>query len=331
MRSFLQLRIPRGVLLSALAFVLTLSPARAGKAEVSGLKLTWLAPSGCPSTADVERRVQALLVGHTREGGRGLDAHVVVTKEPSAPFHAVVTTGADGRLGTRTLEGESCTAIATATAVVLVLSLDPSVALTESPAQVIPARLEATRHATESDEGPQSRPPRTSSNPYMHAFGGVAIRVLPRASPILGFGAGLRRGPWRFEGGAAWAPVQTVRFRYPDGAHADIGYWSLPGRGCYLPLRTSTVDLAACAGVAFEYWSAQAFGVSSPGRAVVALLSSQLSLESQVLLVSPLSFSFGAQGSFRHLHPHFLIGDVGQVHEIPALSGALLAGLTLRL
>lgn len=97
----------------------------------------------------MERRVQTLLVGHTRQGGRGLDALVVVTKEPSAPFHAVVTTGADGRFGTRTLEGESCTAIAIATAVVLVLSLDPSVALTESPAKAIPASREATRLAPE--------------------------------------------------------------------------------------------------------------------------------------------------------------------------------------
>lgn len=327
-RSFSELRSRRGLLLTAVALVLTLLPARASKAAVPGLNLTWLAPSGCSSQADVERRVQALLVGHTRQGRRALDARVVVIKEPSAPFHAVVTTGTDGRLGTRTLEAESCTAIAIATAVVLVLSLDPSVALSELPAD---AQHEVTRPAPEPEEARRPAPPRTSFNPYLHAFGGVAIRVLPRASAFLGLGGGLRRGRWRFEVGAAWAAKQTLRLRYPDGAHADIGYWWLPGRGCYLPVRTRSVDLAACAGVAFEYWSAQAFGVSSPGRAVVALLSSQLSLESQVLLASPLSFSFGAQGSFRHLHPHFLVGDVGQVHEIPALSGALLAGLLLRL
>ncbi len=275
----------------------------------------------------MERRVQTLLVGHTLPRGHGLDARVVVTREPSTPFHAVVTTGTDGRLGTRTLEAESCTAIAIATAVVLVLSLDPSVALTESPTD---AHHEVTRPSPLREQAPPPPPPRTSWDPYVYALGGVAIRVLPRASAFLGLGAGLRRGPWGVEVGAAWAPMQTVRFRNPDGAHANIGYWSLPSRACYLPVRARSVDLAACAGVAFEYWSAQAFGVSSPGRGVVALLSSQLSLESQVLLVSPLSFSFGAQGSFRHLHPHFLIGGVGQVHEIPALSGAMLAGLAIR-
>ncbi len=328
MRSFPDFRSRRGLLLSASALVLTLLPARVGKAEVPGLKLRWLAPSGCPSQADVERRVQTLLVGHTRQGGRELDARVVVTKETSAPFHAVVTTGSDGRLGTRTLEGESCTAIAIATAVVLVLSLDPSVALTESPADT---HYEVTRPMPEREQAPPPPSPRTALIPYVHAFSGVAIRVLPRASVFLGLGAGLRRGPWGLEGGAAWAPLQTVGLRYPDGARAEIGYWSLPGRACYLPVRTRSVDLAACAGAAFEYWSAQAFGVSSPGRAVVALLSSQLSLESRVSLVGRLSFSFGAEGSFRHLHPHFLIGAVGQVHEIPALSGALRAGLSLRL
>jgi len=310
------------------AFALLVSLCRTSAAEIPQLKLSWDAPAGCPTQADVESEVEKLLVGRAPASVE-LEAHVVVRQEASGAFHASLATGSAGRAGTRTLHGESCSAIALATSVVLALTLVPDASIADSKPKPLEAP-QTPRAVPRPREAGNVRGPPTRVELFVHAFGGVGIRTLPQPSVLVGLGVGVRRRAWDLEIGFALAPKQELRLSYPEQGSAEISYWRLPAHACFAPLQTRAVDLAACAGLAFERWSAGASGISDPGHGAGSLISGQLGTRSQLWIARKVSISLSMEASLRPVHPRFLVDGLGGVYEIPLLSGALLGGLAVR-
>jgi hypothetical protein len=91
------------------------------------LSLTWRAPAACPNAGDIEAQFARLLGGvHRQPTSKHLDATVTVRRTPSDNWVARLETRLDGVPGQRSLEGDSCWTVASAAALILALTIDPS-------------------------------------------------------------------------------------------------------------------------------------------------------------------------------------------------------------
>jgi hypothetical protein len=115
------------------------------------LSLTWRAPAGCPNAGDVAAQFARLLGGvHRQPTSKRLDATVTVRRTPSDNWVARLETRLDGVPGQRSLEGDSCWTVASAAALILALTIDPSAPNPPNP----PNATNATNPASPSNPAP---------------------------------------------------------------------------------------------------------------------------------------------------------------------------------
>jgi hypothetical protein len=287
-------------------------------ADVPGLALTWTAPEGCPPTAEVERTIERLLGARPANSvARPIEARVAVERTRAGRYQAeVVTSGSS--TGSRHLEGESCSAVALATAVVIALAID------SSAKQNVPA--EPTERAA---------PPAALVSPsepvvfFAHAFGGAVLRALPGLSASFGLGAGLQRRPWETELMVAYAPAHGVQVSRPTEAGARIDLLSVSGLGCYAAVASPAAAFDLCLGAQVEKIAADATLVTDPGRGYVVLFSPVATMRSETRLASRLALVLDVSAVVRPFHPQFVIGGVGGIYAIPVIGGSLAGGLQL--
>jgi hypothetical protein len=287
-------------------------------AQVPGLTLEWQAPAGCPSQAQLEKAVLSGRLDREAAPGRQVSAKVLVEQRADGTFRAVLTTRAPEGGGTRELEGESCDAIASASAVVLALALDPPtepVPPPPTPVEPEPVRV---------DRAPR-RP--LAWRGYAHAFGGGVLRALPEPAPWFGLGIGAQRGVWDVELLASLAPSQSAALSTPAGASASISLVGAQALGCYAPVLSDSTALEVCAGLLFERLSGESKGISNPADNSIALFSPELGLRSRVRVSDRFELGLGVTGTARPEQARFVVGGVGQVHEMPVFDGMLDAGL----
>jgi hypothetical protein len=107
-----------------------------GDAVVS---IDWRAPRDCPDSAYVEREVSRLLTGAPPAGSAFLRAQAEITYGTNGKWRVDLTTTSPHGAGRRIVVGESCRALADATALILAFAVNPEWAATGDP-----AALEAT-------------------------------------------------------------------------------------------------------------------------------------------------------------------------------------------
>jgi hypothetical protein len=286
---------------------------------VPGLALEWLAPAGCPTQQQVEQAVLQGRLDRRAAPGREVSAKVIVERHTGGTFRAELTTSAPEGRGVRLLQGESCDAIASASAVVLALALDP-------PAEPAPPPEPAPEAPTPAlTTAPQPRP----WLGYAHVFGGGVLRALPRPSPSFGLGVGMRHGAWDLELLGSLSTAQTVAMSTPPGASATLSMLRAQVLGCYAPVLSNSTALVVCAGLLLERMAGDSAGVSNPAQNSIVLLSPQLGLRSRIRVTSRVELGLGVTGAARPTQPRFVIGGVGQVHEMPVFEGMLDAGLLI--
>jgi hypothetical protein len=244
-----------------------------GLAAGDALDLEWIAPAECPSRSEVLAELEQLVRGALPETtAKAIRVRVVLSHggDADGPWRGVVTTFGDGA-GERTLHAPSCRALADATALILALRLDPTLAARmATPAPIIPEPPPSSASAatplpsastppppSEPDpnpaEKPASSPPEaTASPPRLHhefALGASVLGELGELpSPAVGgeIVASWLAGRWRAELRAATGPVQNADVPGESGVGASLRAFLGGARGCYgiLPF---AVSVAGCA------------------------------------------------------------------------------------
>jgi hypothetical protein len=286
-------------------------------AQVPGLRLVWRAPERCPTQADVEQAVLAARLDRGASPGREVSAYVAVDRRSDGTYRAILQTKAPEGVGKRELDGESCEAIASATAVVLTLALEAPIGA-ELP---VP---EPTRPARSSKPPPAPRWER-----YVGMFGGGVFRALPEPAPLFGIMGGLRRGRYAGELSVSSSFPEGMQVDLAGEAYASFSMFSLQASGCLAPITTTKAAVDVCAGVLAEYIAGRSGGISNPAAISIVLLSPVLALRSRVRLAGRLELGLGVAGIARPTQPRFVIGGVGQVYEIPVFDGLFDAGARL--
>ena len=266
----------------------------------------WSAPEGCPSAALVQTEIDNLLGSAARDRVRQ-NLAVQATVDHPALWQVTLATQSGGASGHRTIEAGTCQGLASATALIVALMIDPD---------AVAAHASQAKAATP-EPAPVPAAPPPPPRPVRATFGFVGLGaaghlgVLP--GPDVGIGAtlGISRRHWRVELRAAYGPrqVQSEALADPAGAYGKFRFLAGTLAGCWLRLH-SAVDLGPCAeaeigavqgeGIGADHSSSRTtpwFGLGAGGAAV--------------LKATPwLHFSLHADAVVPLWRPHFVFENV---------------------
>lgn len=110
---------------AAVATIASLGAACTALAQTSSLSLTWQAPAECPDEAFVRNEIDRLLAEGPPPAAQ-IEAHAVVSRIGERRWRVHIETIRDGVAGERSIEAASCRPLAEATALIVVLAIDPS-------------------------------------------------------------------------------------------------------------------------------------------------------------------------------------------------------------
>jgi hypothetical protein len=316
------------LLLAAARPVWAQSESEAAAPPAAPLEVEWQGPEDCARGPAVQAKVLRLL-GSQRAQGAPIRVQVSVQHEKGARFVAELTTSGGAGGGSKRLEGESCDAIALASAVVIALSIDPN------------ASLDAEAPPEEPKPAPKPKPKRTPPPPprptgppretkgYLYGSVGVLFQLLSQPAAFTAAGVGVRHRRLSLELGGAVYQARDVRRDDRPKLGAELSLASAELLGCYavLPFTLGAVEL--CPGARLEYLTATAFGASNPDKARVLLGSGLGVLRGRLGPTSWLSATLDAGVAVRPFHPTFVLVGVGDVYEIPVFSSYLRTGLAL--
>lgn len=293
------------------------------------LELDWQGSEDCARGPAVQAKVLRLL-GSQRALGAPIRVQVTVQHEKGARFVAELTTSGGAGGGSKRLEGESCDAIALASAVVIALSIDPTASLdAEAPAEE--PRPEPKPKPKPKRPAPPPRPagPPREIKAYLFGSVGVLFQLLSQPAAFTAAGVGVRYRRLSLELGGAVYQARDVRRDDRPKLGAELRLASGELLGCYaaLPFALGAVEL--CPGVRLEYLTATAFGASNPDEASVLLGSGLGVLRGRLRPTSWLSATLDAGVAVRPFHPTFVLVGVGDVYEIPVFSSYMRTGLAL--
>jgi hypothetical protein len=224
----------------AMAVVL-LATTSAPRARAAGdVDITWLAPEGCPSPDAVKAEIDDLLGGAASERARdSLSVRAMV--ERGERWLVRLETQVGRTSGHRTIEAGSCPGLASATALIVALMIDP---------QAVEARQgkrEAAPPPSPAPLAPAQPPPTRTAFGIVGLAATADLGVLPGPDVGIGVSLGLRRGHWLVELRTASGPreVHSDALADPQGAYGKFRFHAGTLVGCWLALRT-TVDIGAC-------------------------------------------------------------------------------------
>jgi hypothetical protein len=221
------------------------------------VSLTWNAPHECPPGEAVLADVQRML-GST--SGRSVAARADVTEVNPEHWSVHLTTDVEGAQGERTIEANSCASLATATALILAWTVDPSRARAPPPPPQANAGV-APEAAGDRAEPSTPRGRSMQSEPFaglVAATGAFDVGTLPTVGTAGEITVGALLGPVRAEvSGAYWLPQDATRGT-SEGTHIHL--LDARVRGCFRIRLTGTLELDPCLGAAIIAASSEGFG-----------------------------------------------------------------------
>lgn len=251
------------LLLLVASGVVSVAPVAVAQEPVS---LAWNAPAGCPTGDAVLADVKAILGGPT--------PHRVVARADVAqigPEHwsVHVTTDVDGTQGERTLDADSCTSLAKATALILAWAVDPVKARAAMAAKqagpAAPSPAPAAAPPPDRTPSPSSSPLPVAAVVAVSGMGDIGTLQSPGGGVQLALGALV--GPMRFElSGDYWfeqdaAQQETGRPGVIVGSRLHLLDAGL--RACYRWRLASRFEVDPCAGAAIVHASSDGYASSS--------------------------------------------------------------------
>lgn len=251
--------------MASIACALSLGSSRTAAADETAdtslaFALSWDAPSTCPTRDEVDARVRALLAGSQRK--ETAQANVVVTHRRET-WNAEIRTRVGDAQGRRTLSAASCDRLASATALVIALTIDPDLQVEPPPAAPDappkapePVTPPPPAHEDDSTSCVMTNRPRIGVG--VAAVGGVGS--LPSATGGVALGLSVNLRSWRFEAyGEGWLS-RSATASSPEGAGGDFSLLDVGLRGCITS--NGQVFVGACAGIEVDHVHAQGYGIT---------------------------------------------------------------------
>jgi hypothetical protein len=240
---------------SATAVALVFATVTASAAETSSsIELAWNAPSGCPSVESV--------LDQARRGVGDVTAHRVtaradVTELGPERWTVHLVTEVDGVAGERSLEANSCASLASATALILAWTVDP----TRAPSSAPPGAT-TTEMGHSGDARPTTVPsPGSTLRAFLAVGAAVDIGTLPKPAVGGELALGGLLGPLRAElTGVDWFAQDASGGSGGTRIHLLEGAFLACLRG---PIG-ARFELDPCVGGGLVHASSDGFGLAHP-------------------------------------------------------------------
>ena len=342
--------------------MLSLALTIAAVATPAAPEIVWQAPPGCPTETAVRDRVAALLAGTAGMAGAAVELQVEALADGRWRLHAVLHSPSGD--GERTLDADTCDALADAAAVLTAIAAQPSLAGTVPPPSlagtvpppslagtVPPPSLAGTvppppaadreppgaaaREPPAVAPAPAPQPPPTTTPRARWGLlalgGGVAVGVLTTPMAVLRAAGGVR--------GRRWSAALTQTFwlprDMPSAETSEVGgrmwLWAAGLRGCGVPV-DGRVEVDLCGAV--EAGTVTGRGIGALTRSL-RQTSAWLALSGGpgvgIRLGTRVRLTLGVDLLVVAVRPHFAVIGGGEVCCSARVGGRALLGLELRL
>jgi hypothetical protein len=298
------------------------------------LQIQWTAPEGCPSGSQIDERIAGYLGASAiaKSQSAKASASVIVTVK-DGKFRAHIDTRFDNVPGERTLDGDSCEAVASATALILAMMIDPEAVRGVIAAPVAAAPVRAPAPPPPPQAPPQVLPPRLPPAEVVHVLLLPSVLLGHGLVPNTAYGGSLavvlRQGIWEAGVVASGWGEQRARLeldREAGGRFSRMAAGSRLWRTLGGPQFTGRLG----AGIDLARTTARGFGVSDPASDSTWGASPVLSLGGQLRLSTHLALRVDAESAFPLSRPRFTLIDRGEVWRAPAASITVGCGVQLQ-
>jgi len=335
---------PVGVLVLCCAWP---SSGRSAPAEdAPPYEIEWVAPEGCPSQADLEARIDALLADQEL-GTSTVAARLEAREAPGSGWTLELSMASGDR---RTLPGLTCEDLTDAAALLVAIAVSPSLADAEAPPERIveDGGSPATVAAPEPPE-PRSEPVRSMPEPLVVARseppsrprtrtplawglrlgGGAGFGLLPKPAGMLDVAAGPIGNKWAVDVGVIGLPRVEARFPDHDEVGGVFGLWAAEARGCGVP-GIRTVEFPLCLGMAGGLVHGHGIGDLVSRSAVAGWVAAVGGPAVRFPIWGRLRGYVAADGAVVLLRPQLELEDVGVLCCERVLGGSVSAGVQVR-
>lgn len=304
-----------------------------------GVDVTWSAPEGCPSSADLQRRVTARLPDDATVHARGR------VEKRGGRYRLALDIATSSSRGERALEASTCEALASSAAVVIAMSVAPASARDDEAAAAAAASMTTTAtEATATNSGaavpapppaPASAPPVTPApdrgatpprrSGEREARFSIRAHVAGDAGllPAAAVGGGLALGvvvlrDLSLEAGADFYASQDATVSGSPGRGASFQLLAASARACWT--LTHGIEVAPCAGVEVVRIAGSGFGAVKVADAESLTWGPEAVLTARLPVAGPLSLRLGLGGFVPMSRQSFVINASGTVHQPGAVA-----------
>jgi hypothetical protein len=275
-------------------------------ALASELTLSWRAPEGCPTLANLQAGLESRLHRPVQLGpGAPIQVEAAVARD-RAGFQLDLRTHTEAGDSRRELYTQSCNELARAT--LLHASLLLSTLAAPAAAEAAPApRVLAT---------------------HMHLTAAAVVDA--GRLPVLAAGAAARLGidvdAFRLQAGALYLAPRSTALEPASGANASLQLTAATLAACYALTRAPR--LLPCAFAELGSLRAAGRGLAQDERTQSLWLDAGLAAQLSFGVTSWLDFETELSAGIPLRRPQLATRDLGVVYRVPALFGQLQAGLT---
>jgi hypothetical protein len=292
------------------------------------LQLTWRAPEGCPSGADVESQVADLLGAREIPPTRRLVAVTTIEKTERGSWTVRLETTQEGVTGQRVFEGDSCKTVAATTALILAFALDPDAAARTTPSRPLPIAPVEAKPPPTPDTATAPKPLEPVATSLHGALQIAALSgILPKPALAARAIVGVRHRPW---GAEIVGQISDERDKVIDRTNAGGSFrlLSIGARIDWEPFR-GPWTLRLSAGGELEHVIAKGFGVSRPTTDSANMPAALFALQLGWPLSSRLSVHLEGDLAARSDRARFVLSPTGSVFEVPVLGVSGATGVEL--
>jgi hypothetical protein len=314
---------------------------------VEPIVLEWSAAAGCPSKAEVAKRIRTLSVTWPPRGAP-LRAAATIVRLGDGRFQMTLVVRAGSLVGERNLDAATCASLADAAAVHIALLLndqdtsqfDAQAPSTESAsveairdpraAARSSARASATSATNASEDAPAPADTDDSRMRLQVVFqaprASMQLGPLPRPSFGVSIAAGLALENWRVLAAAHLWLEQALSHDDQPAIRADVDRISTSLRACRASAR-SRVELAPCAKLSLEHIWARGAGAGVTARTAEATwVAAGVGLQSRLYLFAWWFLVADLDAELEVARPEISIDGFGRLGKLSLAAFSLTLG-----
>ena len=299
-----------------------LAAAAAAQTPAPQLSLSYSAPAGCPTAADIWAGVTGLRGELTSDGVEPDVRAAVEVTGTGTQWKAQVQTSIQGTSGLRILDADSCQQLSEAVAAVLSLALATPVA-PQAPAPEPPVPPVPPLVAT----APLAQPEEPGVRPFVELLAGARFGVLPTVMPLGQLGGGVVWKRLRLQAHLGLSGTSSIASSL---AAAAIESWFQASLGACVEVLGAVVRLEVCGEIDSALLSARGTGMADArqGSALWVAAVGGLTVRIRVWRGLAVVVAWDLGGALAR--PRFFVEADGvpqTIYEAPILTGRLAGGL----